>query len=166
MSMVSEPALTARWRTGAVKTAQNGICVIGVAGILDNLCSCKRHVIRDGQNCVYAVRVLLDNCLHSGCCLVRHGVGVLHFEHLTACGFDRISVAAQACFMGLVACTPAMITAVGLSLPSACRPQQPPCRRSALRPRCRCQRSKLLVRGEVSIQCKHRLVRGSDKGSG
>ena len=24
----------------------------------------------------------------------------------------------------------------------------------------------LLVRGEVSIQCKHRLVRGSDKGSG
>ena len=26
--------------------------------------------------------------------------------------------------------------------------------------------SSLLVRGEVSIQCKHRLVRGSDKGSG
>ena len=87
----------------AVKTAQNGICVIGVAGILDNLCSCKRHVIRDGQNCVYAVRVLLDNRLHSGGCLVRHGVGVLHFEHLTACGFDRIAVAAQTCFMGLVA---------------------------------------------------------------
>ena len=143
----------------AVKAADDGVSILGVAGVLDDLNNAHCHVIVGGKNNINAVRIHLHNGFHCGCSLLSQTVAVLHLNDLAAGFLNAFLVAGQTCFVRLVALYAGndkdsrLVNTVRLGGFYGCRAAALGSVLVA-----GADKRELLVRGKVGIECDYNLI--------